>query len=337
MGDERHLLSNDEGGEWEFPSGRELGALLRAKREDMGLTYAQISEQIRVSSRYLEALENEDWDSLPSPTFIKGFIRSYARVLGFSEEGLIALYQETAPPSQPMAKPLPALPKKKRAGLYLVLVFAVLAAGVAVYHWIEHSTFRGKPAEKGSALPADERLDVTPADPEALSEKEKAPSNEAQQSPGPLETARDLSQKGQPTAPRSEGTGSIDKPAEATPRGEDPASPSEKAALSEAGKPAPDMAPAAESDTPPLVLNASVKERTWVRVTIDGERPKEYIFDAGSSPEWRAHKGFELLIGNAGGIDLNFNGKKFGDLGKRGQVIRLRLPPPEDERGASTN
>ena len=85
-----------------------------------------------------------------------------------------------------------------------------------------------------------------------------------------------------------------------------------------------------------LVLNAIVKERTWVRVSIDNEKPKEYILGAESRPQWRAAKVFELLIGNAGGINLEFNGKKMENLGKQGQVIRLRLPV-EDERSIVEN
>jgi len=91
-----------------------------------------------------------------------------------------------------------------------------------------------------------------------------------------------------------------------------------------------------ETDGQTLVLKAIVKERTWIRVRIDNEKPKEYILGPESQPQWRAAKVFELLIGNAGGIDLEFNGKKMEDLGKQGQVIRLRLPM-EYERSIAEN
>jgi cytoskeleton protein RodZ len=329
MGDEHQPLT-DDGREWEFPSGKELGALLKAKRKETGLTYAQISGRIRISARYLEALENEDWDHLPSPAFIKGFIRSYARVLGLSEEGLIALYQETAPPSQPMPKPLQAAPKKKRGLFYLMLVFAVLAGGFAAFEWIGHPTLGGKTTKQGPTLPAEERSGATHIDPGSRLEKEEAPPNGVHQSPGPLETGRELPRKGPAPAPGPEETGSIDKAAGALQEREGTPSSSETVSSWEAETSVPDMAPVSENDMPPLILKANVKERTWVRVTIDGERPKEYIFDPESRPEWRAHKGFELLIGNAGGIDLEFKGKKMEDLGKRGQVIRLRLPSGDE-------
>jgi hypothetical protein len=83
-----------------------------------------------------------------------------------------------------------------------------------------------------------------------------------------------------------------------------------------------------------MTLKAYVREGTWLRIFVDDQDPKEYIFRPGSQPEWRAKAGFELLVGNAGGIELEFEGKKIENLGALGQVVRLRLPE-EYERGDS--
>lgn len=65
---------------------------------------------------------------------------------------------------------------------------------------------------------------------------------------------------------------------------------------------------------------------------MDDQGPKEYMFRPGSHLQWKATKGFEILIGNAGGIDLEFSGTEIKNLGGHGKVVRLRLP--EDyERG----
>ncbi|MCF8144621.1 MAG: DUF4115 domain-containing protein [Deltaproteobacteria bacterium] len=342
--EERHPLNlnhTDAGEDWEFPSGKELGPLLKAKRKEAGLTHAQISERLKISARFLEALENEDWDRLPSPAFIKGFIRSYARVLGLSEEGLIALYQETAPPSQPMPRPLQAMPRKKRGILYLILVFVVLAGGFVAYEWLERPGPGELTTQQEPPLPAEERSDAERIDPggRLQLEKEEAPPDEMPGPSAPLETDTESPQEVPAPAPGPEDTRSIDHPdtlADAPQETEEPAAPSETASLPPAETPVPDTAPVPENDMPPLILKADVKERTWVRVTIDQEKPKEYILDPESNPQWRAHEGFELLIGNAGGIDLEFNGRKMENLGKQGQVIRLRLPS-EDERSVSTD
>jgi cytoskeletal protein RodZ len=327
MGREEHQTSglNEEGRGCQFPSNKQLGALLRDRRKESGLTYDEISERIKVSTRYLEALENEDWDHLPSPTFIKGFIRSYARLLGLSEEGLIALYQETAPPP-PMPKPLQPVHHKRKGLLYLIWVLALLAGGVVAYDWIEHSNFRGKTTDQGPVLLSKEASDAAQVDSGRRLEKGKSSPNDTQPPNSPIQTETVLPRQGPAPVPGPEQTASFDKPANAPQQTEATVSPSATITPSKAETPASSTAPAAEVDMPPLVLKATVKERTWVRVIMDGERKKEYTLEPESNLEWRAHKGFELMIGNAGGIDLEFNGKKVEQLGKRGQVIRLRLP-----------
>ena len=82
----------------------------------------------------------------------------------------------------------------------------------------------------------------------------------------------------------------------------------------------------------PQILTASVRERTWIKISVDGGDPKEYIFDPGNRHEWKARKGFDLLIGNAGGIDLEFNGEKIENIGAPGQVVRLVFPQYYIER-----
>jgi cytoskeleton protein RodZ len=75
-----------------------------------------------------------------------------------------------------------------------------------------------------------------------------------------------------------------------------------------------------------MLLKAKVMESTWVRISVDDRPPKEYIFSRDTKPEWGAKQGFDLLIGNAGGIVLEFNGEKIENLGDPGQVVRIRLP-----------
>ena len=81
-----------------------------------------------------------------------------------------------------------------------------------------------------------------------------------------------------------------------------------------------------------LVLKAKVKERTWIRVFVDNKEPKDYVFQPGSTPEWKAEKGFELLIGNAGGVELGLEGTEMKTHGKKGQVIRLNIPEGYERR-----
>jgi hypothetical protein len=96
-----------------------------------------------------------------------------------------------------------------------------------------------------------------------------------------------------------------------------------------------ETSPASEAiETFEMLLKGYVTERTWLRISIDGLEPKEYTFGPADKPEWKAERDFELLIGNAGGIILEFNGKKMDNLGKQGQVVRIKLPKDEERNTA---
>jgi hypothetical protein len=74
------------------------------------------------------------------------------------------------------------------------------------------------------------------------------------------------------------------------------------------------------------VLRLDVVERTWVQISIDGGEPRDFIFQPGSNPSWEGGESYELLIGNASGVEVHFNGNTMRNLGKPGQVVRLVLP-----------
>jgi hypothetical protein len=89
----------------------------------------------------------------------------------------------------------------------------------------------------------------------------------------------------------------------------------------------PQVSPTTTSTQPQghrLVLNCT--ERSWVRIYMDDEPVKEYLFNPGDRFEWVAKEGIEIKIGNASGVELEYNGQKIQSLGKRGQVVFLRFP-----------
>ena len=75
-----------------------------------------------------------------------------------------------------------------------------------------------------------------------------------------------------------------------------------------------------------LYLKAIIRERTWIEIHIDDRSPMEYIFEPGDERQWEAEQGFDILVGNAGGIEFVFNGKEIGDLGQHGKVVRITFP-----------
>lgn len=68
-----------------------VGKTLREARERLGLSLVEVSNRIKFSQKQIEALEADDLDSLPEPAFVRGFIRSYARLLQLDSATLLAM------------------------------------------------------------------------------------------------------------------------------------------------------------------------------------------------------------------------------------------------------
>ena len=77
-----------------------LGEELRHKREQRGISLAEISEATRIGTRFLKAIETDNFSILPGGIFTRSFIRSYAKHVGMNEDEAIGLYlQQIAAPS----------------------------------------------------------------------------------------------------------------------------------------------------------------------------------------------------------------------------------------------
>ena len=75
-----------------------------------------------------------------------------------------------------------------------------------------------------------------------------------------------------------------------------------------------------------LLLRVTTKEETWLKIIIDDLVPMEYSLYPGDRIELEAGSGYNLLIGNAGGIELYLNDRPVTVPGKSGDVVNLELP-----------
>ena len=75
-----------------------------------------------------------------------------------------------------------------------------------------------------------------------------------------------------------------------------------------------------------LLLHVTAVEDTWLKVIIDEKGSTEYSLNSGDQIEVEAATGFNLLIGNAGGIKITLNDKPVPIPGKSGEVVTIELP-----------
>ena len=112
-----------------------FGENLRREREMRGVSLEEISSATKISLRFLDAIEREDFSKLPGGIFSRSFIRSYARYLGLDEERVVAEFQLAARPQvdfdlhrMPSGKSRSG-PQATRTPLIATLVAAVLLVG----------------------------------------------------------------------------------------------------------------------------------------------------------------------------------------------------------------
>ena len=66
------------------------GAALQAARLARQLSVAQVADRLKLSAAVVAALEANEWDRLPAPVFVRGYIRAYARLMALDDEALLA-------------------------------------------------------------------------------------------------------------------------------------------------------------------------------------------------------------------------------------------------------
>src|SRR5260221_7040431 len=69
-----------------------FGESLKREREMRGVTLEEITAATRIATRFLQAIENEQWELVPGGVFNRGFVRAVARYLGLDEENTVAEY-----------------------------------------------------------------------------------------------------------------------------------------------------------------------------------------------------------------------------------------------------
>ena len=136
-----------------------VGETLRRERMKRNLDLEEISRELKISTRFLQAIENDQYEKLPGGVFAKSFVRQYARLLGLNEEDLAGQVQEILGPAleipqlaenpkPPAFAPIhvPKVDEWETVGdkrfrwsgwLSAVVLVAVMLVCSAVYAWIQ--------------------------------------------------------------------------------------------------------------------------------------------------------------------------------------------------------
>jgi len=178
-------MSESENSEQEIHEPVAFGQQLMLAREKAGMTIDEAARALNLNEDVVEAIEDSDLAKLPPVAFVKGYIRTYAKILGLSEETIIKEFEQEVPHKlEAELHPRSALPDEADSQTpviklisTLIIVFAVLVLSYAIYsYYIEKS----ERIEKDSQSGQDESLMQLPADAEPVEQQAEITEDDTQ-------------------------------------------------------------------------------------------------------------------------------------------------------------
>lgn len=278
-----------------------FGENLKREREMRGVTLQEISAATKISVRFLEAVEAEDFGLLPGGIFTRSFIRTYAKYLGLDEELVLAEYQLVAQPKSEydlsrLVASRPDAPRQGSRTPLLVLFLAVLLVGGG--YLLFRYSHRTAEIVGNTAVPSRAPTSATSA-------TASPPQQAAVPTPGPESTA---ATSGLPAGP---GQGTVGNGTASPAAVNPPVVESTAASVLEP-----------EGD---LVLQVAATERSWVAVDVDGKTVLQRTLNPSEIQTLKAKESFDVTTGNSQGIVLTLNGETLKPLGRRGEVKSIHL------------
>jgi cytoskeleton protein RodZ len=278
-----------------------FGDRLRREREMRGITLEEITESTKISRRHLEALEGEHFDQLPGAVFNKGFVRAYAHFLGLDEDRAVADYaaasNEQPEPEDKFPLEIHDEPDRdlnpRRSRLPLAFAIAALAGVLVGYaFWIKSKPHTTETAETSHQPPAASVETPVKASSQAPA---KAPSMVAASAQAPTPAAVEhaaavppAKQPQQQAPPAAAVTPEVKKPTEKS-----------------------------------FFVFVKAKEDSWVSIVADGKSVMQRVLPADKHKKIKAGKVLILRTGNAGGIEVSFNGRSLGAIGNENEPRTL--------------
>ena len=311
------------------------GRLLHQARLDLRLAPEDVAQILHLSSKQIIALETDDFQSLPAPTYVRGYLRGYAQLLGLAPEKVIEAYNSLTIPAKPILPPQSAPPQVTSSDNRIKAASLGVAAVVLglVYLWWQSNDQSLEqtgelPAVTGQAsvdvspsptIAADTSSSVAPAGLLATSGGEAVSPPGAGVTPAPNAVAPATVPAGQTTI--SGMTANV-APVEATKPASVAPAPADHVTTQRTRR---------AVDIPPGVPRARMVlqavEESWA--DIRDARDNRLLYEnvpAGRRISIEGVAPFSVFLGNADGVRVEFNGRNYDvSRHKRGQVARFTL------------
>ena len=285
-----------------------FGERLRREREMRGVALEDIANATKIGTRLLRALEEEHFELLPGGIFNKGFVRAYAKYLGLNEEEAVADYLEAAGEKAPDPRVIAEQSSSRidRSGgnarptgqtgfpvIPVLILLLVIAAGAGGWH-IYQERIRDREAKRQAIKPNAVTTQVA-AIPEAVNPV-------AATTLTPLEASATKTEVPGGTAPANPNNGMRTSPT---------TSPSLDIAKTMPGiaSPASPAGSGTSASTQSFEVTVRAKDSAWVSIKSDGRFSVRGIIRPPDVKTVHASDQVVVWTGNAGAVEVSFNGQ----------------------------
>src|SRR5579863_7025892 len=266
-----------------------FGESLKREREMRGVTLEEISAATRIATRFLKAIEDEQWDQLPGGVFNRGFVRAVARFLGLDEENIVAEYTLAVGDHQnvPVWTGNPPVVTSKQPWLAWIVSAVILLALLGGGRFGTRRLLAWRAARRAA----------------------RSATVSAASSPAPT------------SAPQ-------ETPAEPAPPDDVTPAPDATGAPSGTPAAATDSASATAPVSPPtdfFELKIAASKRTKVTIVADNDVVYDGSMKPGENHFFSAMDHFQVSAKDAGVLHIELNGKTMAPIGPAGQAGKITL------------
>lgn len=299
-----------------IPGGYGPGKTLSQARTDLKLSHDEVALQLHLAPRQIIALENDDYDNLPEPTYVRGYLRAYALLLGLRPEPVLESYArllpaDKTPVGQKVSMGVDGEATSKEPHIKLAsYVVAALIIGLAVAWWQGYDTTSTAPSEDVATLPTEEETHAAAVAAEETGDSMpgSAPTSETAHAPAPA-----LPMASAPVPAVSA------PPAPVAPPVARPVAPVKMET------PAPAQETAVRPGRARVVLRT--EQESWAEVRDGGDSRLLYEnVPAGRTVTIEGEAPLSVFLGNVDGVKVEYNGRPYdASRHKRGAVARFVL------------
>jgi cytoskeleton protein RodZ len=330
-----------------------FGERLRREREMRGIGLDEIATATKISARNLRALEDEKFSQLPGGIFNKGFVRAYAKFLGIDQDQIVAEYeaasQETEVAREQKLKEdfskaefrklkkednqeISLEPKSQWGTIAIIVLIAAIGYGGYSYYQrrkLDKLQQAQPPApvavQPAPQLPPPTQTSPTPlaagsanaaATPNAVAPNTATPPANTNATAAPLKPADTT----KPDSTKQTAPPDANRKTEVPGGSTTPKPGTEQKPTTSEQKPSTTVGPHFE-------LKIKVNKQSWVSIKADGKTLINGTLQPGTERTVKATDRIDVILGNAGGVEVSYNGKPVENLNTGQDVRKLTFTP----------